>query len=57
MNVNGIDEMNHISSLAKWKGVGSRRTADVKNQCGCGRKSSGKNLQRSEPFQFAMGTR
>jgi hypothetical protein len=57
MNVNGIDEMNYISSLAKWKGVGSRRTADVKNQCGCGRKSSGKNLQCSKPFQLAIGAR
>jgi hypothetical protein len=57
MNLNGINEVNHISSLAKGKGVGSGRTADVKNHCGCGRKSSSKNLQRSKPFQLATGTR
>ena len=57
MNLNGIDEVNHISLPAKWKGVGSGRTADVKNHCGRGWKSSGKNLQRSKPFQFAVGAR
>jgi hypothetical protein len=57
MNLNGINEVNHISSLAEWKSIGSSRTADVKNHCGCGRKSSGKNLQRSKPFQFTMGAR
>jgi len=57
MNVNGIDEMNYISSLAEWKGVGSRRTADVKNQCRCGRKNSSKNLECAKSFQLAMSAR
>jgi hypothetical protein len=57
MNFNGIDEMNHISLFAKWKGIGSGRTADVKKHCGCGRKNSSKNLQCSKPFQLAMSAR
>src|ERR1700681_1492888 len=57
MNLERINKMNHISALAKWKGVGSRRTADVKNHCGCGWKNSGKNLQRSKPFQLAIDAR
>jgi len=55
MNLDGINEVNYIPSLAERKGIGSGGTTDVKNHCRRGRKNSRKDLQRSKLFQFAVG--
>jgi predicted RNA-binding protein YlxR (DUF448 family) len=57
MKLNRINKVNDISLLAKWKGISSGRAAYVKNHRGCGRKNSGKNLQRSKALQLAMDAR